>query len=404
MADLPKSWKGTSTEKKVGVGAGVATFSAGMIDLRPKAKIKNIKHLGSTWQDVKKHVKAGDVLIGANRTAPQSIRSGVKDFKKYYKRSRASGLSRRKSFKKAFPQLDAPSIVSKFSNPESSHAAVFSTKGGAVSYGGGSWAHVTEAELPKNKKERDILKRKTGEKAHFTLMRPKKGVSKIPEITRKKGAITALNIASRKAGSQKDYKGVRAIGNQIVDWATPKFKGKERLKTKSQLAIEKCYVGGTCGTTGALMSDKTVGGKTAPKVLPKDYLRSADYDVVGKIGTGKTSRVNKAIFSTPKYIAKSLVAAGVAGAAYGAVKGYKKLKKTKADKITKTAEDIYQESFNDELEKLGFKFPWQKKKRKKKKEPWKEKFASMMAGNVQEYDIKSRFAKSFGRFISKRGL
>jgi len=66
-------------------------------------------------------------------------------------------------------------------------------------------------------------------------------------------------------------------------------------------------------------------------------------------------------------------------------------------------EKIYHDSFNNELEKLGFKFPWQKKK-KKEKESWKTKFASTIQNEVKEYNLDSRFAKGIARFISRRGL
>jgi len=332
--------------------AGGGTLGAGFVDLRPKAKVKGSKYLGSNWKQVKKHVKAGDVIIGANRTAPEALKSGIKDFKEYYKEERKLGKTRRQAFKTALPQLDTPSIVSKFSNPNSSHAAVFSTKGGAVSYGGGSWSHITEAEIPKDKTWENYLKNKRGQNAHFVLLRPKKGVSKIPELTKKKGEVGTLNIVAKKAGGQKDYKGIRAIGNQIVDWVTPKFRRKEKTKNVKQLARESCYIGGTCGTTGALMSEKTVGGKTAPKVLPKDYLRSADYEVVGKIGKGKAHPISKAMFALPKYLVKGTAALGVAGATYGGVKAYKKFKSSKDNKIIKTAE-IYQNAFIDELNKIA---------------------------------------------------
>ena len=376
-------------------------FGGGSVDLRPKAKVHSSKYLGSTWNQVRKHVRPGDVLIGANKTAPEALKSGIKDSWKEFKQQRKSGVPFKKALKSAAIEFDPASVVSKFSDPSASHAAVFSTKAN-VSYGGGSWAHVTESELPKNMTEFLSEKRK-GRSAHFTLLRPNKGVSKIPEIYKNKGATSSLNIVARKAGEQKDYKAIGAIKNQMLDWVTPKLRRTERVKTKAQQAIEKCYIGGTCGTTGALMSEKTVGGKVAPKVLPKDYLRSADYSVVGKIGRGKTSPVSKALFNVPKYFTKATTALAVGGAAYGIAKGYNKFKNRNTGKITKTAEEIYQHAFNDELEKLGFKFPWQKKK-KKEKETWKTKFASAIQNEVKEYNLDSRFAKGIARFISRRGL
>lgn len=65
----------------------------------------------------------------------------------------------------------------------------------------------------------------------------------------------------------------------------------------------------------------------------------------------------------------------------------------------------YASAFKDELEKLGFKFPWQKKKRKKKnKESWKSKFASSIQNTISEHNLDTRFGKSIGRIILKRGL
>jgi len=65
--------------------------------------------------------------------------------------------------------------------------------------------------------------------------------------------------------------------------------------------------------------------------------------------------------------------------------------------------DVYIESFNNELEKLGFKFPWQKKKRKEK-ETWKTKFASAITNEVREYNVGSGIAKGIARFIMRKNL
>ena len=66
---------------------------------------------------------------------------------------------------------------------------------------------------------------------------------------------------------------------------------------------------------------------------------------------------------------------------------------------------IYEEAFYDELEKLGFKFPWQKKKRRRrKKETWKEKFASSLDSNIKEYNIDTRLSKGIARFMFRRGI
>jgi len=65
--------------------------------------------------------------------------------------------------------------------------------------------------------------------------------------------------------------------------------------------------------------------------------------------------------------------------------------------------EYYKHGFCDELEKLGFRFPWQKKK-KKEKETWKTKFASTIQNEVKEYNLDSRFAKGIARFISKKGI
>lgn len=67
----------------------------------------------------------------------------------------------------------------------------------------------------------------------------------------------------------------------------------------------------------------------------------------------------------------------------------------------------YNHGFNDELEKLSFKFPWQKKKKKKKKSKittWKEKFASDIKATVSEHNLDIRFARGFARLMTRRGI
>lgn len=68
-----------------------------------------------------------------------------------------------------------------------------------------------------------------------------------------------------------------------------------------------------------------------------------------------------------------------------------------------TLDNIYDDAFDNELEKLGFKFPWQKKK-KKEKDTWKTKFASSIKIDVKEHNLDSRAAKGFAKFMLKRGI
>jgi len=66
-------------------------------------------------------------------------------------------------------------------------------------------------------------------------------------------------------------------------------------------------------------------------------------------------------------------------------------------------DDIYINAFCDEMEKLGFKFPWQKKKRKKK-DTWKTKFASSIQSSISEHNLDTRFGKGIGRLVLKSGI
>ena len=348
----PPKKKRINTETAAGAVAGAGTLGVGAIDLRPKADVHGGKYLGEHWGSVKKHIKPGDVIVGANRTAPEALSGGAKDFKTYYKKYRKEGLGRSQAFKKALPQFDPASVVSKFSDPSSSHGAVFTGKS-SVSYGGGWWSAPYEAEMPKDAPEARYWKsRKLKQNPHFVVLRPKKGVSMIPEMIKSKGAIDTLNYYARRAGGQKDYKGVQAIGHQIMDWITPKFRRTERDKSKAVLKAEACSVGGTCGTTGAVASKRTVGGKEARKVLPKDFLRSSDYEVVGRIGRDKTGRIARLAFNMPKYLVKGTAAAAAGTAVWAGVKGWKALTADKPNTamVKKSyLKDAYEKSVMREL-------------------------------------------------------
>ena len=157
------------------------------------------------------------------------------------------------------------------------------------------------------------------------------------------------------AGLEKDYKVKQGIKNQIRDWLLPKFKRKEKLKSGILRSGELCTPGGICATTGAQLSKRTVGGKKAFHVLPKDYLRSSDFEVIGRIGTDKkTPKLLKAFLTVPKYTVKGLAAGIVGTTAYGIAKGVQALSK-KPKSITKKAvlSLIYENSLKDELVKIS---------------------------------------------------
>jgi len=357
-----KKW---SKEKKIGVGVGATAFGAGMVDLRPRIKAKKSPYLGASWKEVSKHVKPGDVLIGASQTATGSVASEFKGFKKNYAASRKTqGII--PSFKKAIKQVDVASMGSKFADPSASHAEVFGSKT-HVGSGGEKVRHVTKETFARTPQQA-AAEFKKGYKGHWVLLRPKEGVSKIQEIAKKKGTSASKKRLQQLTGGEKFTKGPRkgkyvysrgmGIKNAIVDWITPKFRRKEKVKTKSMITSDARMISGgnrICSTPGALASTRTTGGKSAKSVLPKDYLRSADYKVIGRAGKGKTSLLSKTLFNVPKYGVKAGFAGVVGLGAYGIAKGVNKIKEKNNKFITKKAylDMIYEESFINELEEVS---------------------------------------------------
>ena len=310
------------TARNIGIGTGVTSLGVMGIDLRHKTNIAKSPYLGSTLQEVKKHLKPGDILIGANKTAPQAFYNEYIYFTDTY---------RQRYYRKAFSELDYASIISKLGNPEASHAALLATKN-RVAFGGG-WHQSIKNDIPLNKAMYNQELKKYNRTPHFTVMRPKKGVSQIVEMSKKYTPQTVINRAGKKAGDYSNYRHFRAIGNQIKDWVIPKFNRVEKLKSAKILAQEATCIGGMCSTTPALFSKKTVGGKSkALNVLPGDYLRSPDYKAVGRIGgAGKMPFRQRLLFKMPKYIVRGTAALGIGTTAYGIAK---LLSKKKKDDVT----------------------------------------------------------------------
>ena len=64
----------------------------------------------------------------------------------------------------------------------------------------------------------------------------------------------------------------------------------------------------------------------------------------------------------------------------------------------------YEHGFIDELEKIAFSFPWNRKKRKRRKnkqEGWKEKLTSTITNNVKQYKLEAKIGKMFSKIIFK---
>jgi len=354
---IPEWGKRDTDPKTVGAVAGAGVFGATHIDLRPKVDIKKAPYLGETWESAKKHIKPGDILVGGTKTAPQAYVSELKDFRKIFKRARAQGKSIKDAVNIARKRVDIASLASKLGEPTLSHTAVFATPT-KTAYGGGWYQHASE-DIPLNRRALGI-ERRAHRTSHYVIMRPREGMSPLREIYRRQGARKAVAQAGRMAGEAKDYKTLGSIKETMLDWLTPKLRSTERIKSRALRAAEMCTPGGWCSVTGALGTEKTIGGKVGTKVLPKDYLRSHGFRVVGKIGKGHMTLAQKALFAAPRLAVRGVVAGAVGVGAYHTAKMFQKRNLTRSLKnqpfeIEKKSayEEAYQAAFNDELEKIS---------------------------------------------------
>lgn len=312
----------------ISTATGTGAIGLGFVDTRDKPDLE-AKTILPYWDEVKKYAKPGDVIVGANR--PPTILSYFKDFKMQYDKARKNN-TRERSIEIAKELVNPVTMISKIGDPIFSHAAIIGPSGKTIYGGGGSARDITLRDLPKNKKE--LLEfNKRGLDPYYALLRPnKKESNKLNKIIKNKGSEDALKKVELMAGSPKDYHLSRAIWEQIKRWTLPKINKEEFLKSDTVRKLEKKMTGGICSTTAGLLSDRTISGKEAKKVLPKDIIESPDFDIVANIGSERNVPITtQMLFSAPKYGVKAGAGILAGGATYGILQGVKAM--LKSDKI-----------------------------------------------------------------------
>lgn len=319
-----KSPKGI-TSSIVGAGA----LGAGFIDTR-KLPDRKAKTILPYWDEVKNYAKPGDVIVGANR--PPAIISYFKDFKEQYSKFR-NNMSRAEAIDKAREIVNPVTMISKISDPIYSHAAVIGPNGTTIYGGGGKARDITLRDLPKDKKGLKEF-RKRGLEPFYALLRPnKKEAKKLDKILKKNGPDAAIKKVERIAGNPKDYHLSRALWEQVKTWTLPKLNKEEFVKSKIVKDLEKKMTGGICSTTAALLSDRTISGKDAKRVLPKDIIESPDFDIVTYIGKEREVPLKtQMIFSAPKYGIKATAGIIAGASTYGIMSGVSAMLKKKTGK------------------------------------------------------------------------
>lgn len=142
------------------------------------------------------------------------------------------------------------------------------------------------------------------------LLRPKKPLT---EAQAKAFSTDAMRRSS------KDYATGQAVKNWAKDIFVPKIKGV------TDRGPQTICEGNICSTVPSMAMDKATGrgvvpGKTAKDVMPADFLRSTEYELVGsKIPSrSKYTASHEAIRKARPVLSRALLGAGMAGTAYGA--------------------------------------------------------------------------------------
>ena len=360
----------------IALGAGAIAGTAGMIDLRPKQKITN-KYLGRTLREAKRHLKPGDVVIGASQTGPSIIAHAKKEYKKYtedmnnilsrkepehysksgYKDVLNTGKKLPKSLRKHVAAMrlglqdeifQPISLASKFmADPIHSHGEyiVQPTK---WTYAGGRLGDPSKDEtISRDMVQARKMKARTGNENHFIVFRHKNSSKDVlRDVMKTRTTPQTMSYMRRKIGRYDVHQGLTAV---IKDALMPKLNKKERAYSPAELLKNQRCKGGVCSTIPALMSKETVGGKAALDVLPQDFLRSSGFKQVGIIG--KKAHVNlgtKLIYSLPKIGIRVGAALGAGAATYGLSSGAEYLlhNHKKKDLIKKSA---YEYGFKNEM-------------------------------------------------------
>jgi hypothetical protein len=320
-----KKFLGTTEGRAAGI-AGVGAVGLGFIDTRQKPNLDKVPKIEATWETASKYTKPGDVIIGANR--PPNFKSYGIDFVERYKQHRKSGAGILNSLKSAGKSIPISAISSKVGDPRWSHAFIVGPDGTSIYGGGKGLVDITKEDIPAT---RAHLKEQVAKGAapHYIVLRPRAGVSQLQRI---RDAEKFEKIVEPVAGGRKDYRAGRTTWDQISEWITPKTNSRYRSfkKSKAVIEAEKNMVGGNCATTAAIFSNKAIVGKSSENVLPHDFLYSRDYKPVVMIGDKpKVNPLTYAAYRIPEVAARTLAGAAAAGAAFGGVKGFKALAKSK---------------------------------------------------------------------------
>jgi len=356
MDKVALNFKSLVTDGAIAAAVGTAAATAGTIDLRPKVKVDHLKYLGNNYKQVKKHLKPGDVLVGAPMFADESVAQASQDFgktypkvKKDYEENFLKGKKttqlKPEDYKKlekstpGFAKAFVPSIAtlkktvggelpSKLPDTNWSHSEMVMGDN-KTAWSGTGFKTIDDRALPKDKADA-ARKLKDGRTAHYIVMRPKDdGSNLFLKSYKEDGAKAALAKIKKSTGTPKDYNVGGAVAGYFKDLLIPKLRTSERTKTPKEIKKDLKQIGGICSALGAQYSAKTVGGKSLNDVLPKDYLRSSEWDAVGRIGPErKNSAIGDAGFGALGLATRIGVGVGAAGLTLGGIKATKMIAKS----------------------------------------------------------------------------
>jgi len=347
MEKLAFNFKSLATNGAIAAAVGGAAGTAGMIDLRTKADIDHTQHLGNNYAQVKKHLRPGDVLVGAPMFADEAIAQASKDYSRaygkvekdykenYLKGKETTQLKRDeyRKLEKAMPGFARGMIASiatikktvggelpsKLPDTNWSHSEMVLGDNKTV-WSGATFKKIDNRAMPKDMAD---AKRtlKEGMTAHYIVMRPKNPDNSLfLQSYQQNGASQALSEIKKSSGSAKDYRVDGAVAGYFKDLLIPKLRMSERTKSTKEIKKDLKQIGGICSALGAQYSTKTIGGKKLNDVLPKDYLRSNEWKVVGRIGPErKNSMVGDAGFGALGLATRIGVGIGAAGLTLGGI-------------------------------------------------------------------------------------
>ena len=286
------------------MAAALGSIGIMNIDRRPTIDTKGLKDLDES--QYAKILKAGDIMVGAETTADESVAKFLKkkkDFISEFKQNRKNN-SFSDSVRSAFYNTSTGSTPSKIIAPIASHVEYVQNPETSLFIGG------------KKNKIKDILKKKN---MHFVVLRRKSDTDK--------GKVK--NILKRDYFSHKKYNPSTALKSAVREAVFPNLRRSDRAKSDKDKRLEKDIVDGVCATLPTLVGDTTTGGKTSANVLPADYMKSTEWKPVGYFGThpDDVKVSNKIIYEVPKAMAQGAVAGTIGMGTYGISKFVKHLRK-----------------------------------------------------------------------------